>query len=835
MPINYNLFDGDNKKRPQHPYEIFKLRPSGPNTIEDLWQGQREAIDNWHDSTKNDILISLNTGAGKSIIGSLISQSLSNKGFENVVYLCATTNLVNQTLYESRKVGLEPTTYLNGEFSNDDFDQGRSFCITTYHAALNAFTKFRGDRKPGAIIFDDAHVAEQIIRQQFLLNIHRKENKETYNKICSIFDSHLSDYGLREKFRLLLTSQATVGAMLMPPVATLEAKDALERALMQIGENGSFSQRSAYENLRGKLAFCAFMVSRGRIEITPPFLPSLSIGALGDKRTRRVYLSATLGNRSDFARAFGRLPGEVIEPKVDAGNGERLILFSKFFTQGKLAPSLVSKISSERRALFSVPSYSEVSAWEKYGQLPEGDFDEELEKFKSNDNGLFFLVGRYDGIDFPGDDCRILFTEGLPKGTNLLERFCYDKLEMESAYVGRMATRITQLFGRINRGRADYGVYIISGEALRQWLMRPSRMAYLPSLIRRQIFMGHKLLENQSKALDDNEVIEFIEQSLKRNSDWINFYANHIGDDDVDPIHEEHARNGDTIISDAAKREVRFQSKIWKGDTAAAAIELADNLDQVAVSDPRLAGWQAVWLGVVKLFEGANDLAGEYFHYARSRIQRDLPLPYLEGSYSLEAVSKRAKTIASNIGGKRLLAKTRLNKNIDNISQLFFKDASHQVAEEAIRILGEVLGFESRRPCSEFDEGPDNIWICPDTNSIIVLDLKSEKEFHNDINKSDVSQAKVNLDWVEKRYPDAHIAGNKSFVVAWNGKLTDQAAIATRVSGLSVSTIETLSAKVFKRLKSAIDEQISERRAIINDLVDGFGAVDKIVDSFEED
>jgi len=77
----------DQKTRPSDPREIFKRRPSGEGAANDLWQGQAEALGAWFENkTKNEILITLNTGAGKTIIGLLIAQSYVNQGLRNVIY-----------------------------------------------------------------------------------------------------------------------------------------------------------------------------------------------------------------------------------------------------------------------------------------------------------------------------------------------------------------------------------------------------------------------------------------------------------------------------------------------------------------------------------------------------------------------------------------------------------------------------------------------------------------------------------------------------------------------------------------------------------------------------
>ncbi len=58
---------------------------------------------------------------------------------------------------------------MGGQFSNQHFDTGSGFCITNYAALFNSRSVFKGERRPGAIIFDDAHVAEKAIRDCYTL------------------------------------------------------------------------------------------------------------------------------------------------------------------------------------------------------------------------------------------------------------------------------------------------------------------------------------------------------------------------------------------------------------------------------------------------------------------------------------------------------------------------------------------------------------------------------------------------------------------------------------------------------------------------------------------
>jgi superfamily II DNA or RNA helicase len=62
-----------------------------------------------------DIGIALNTGAGKTLVGLLIAQSLVNENNGFVLYACSSIQLVEQTAEKAKGYGLNVTTYHHGK------------------------------------------------------------------------------------------------------------------------------------------------------------------------------------------------------------------------------------------------------------------------------------------------------------------------------------------------------------------------------------------------------------------------------------------------------------------------------------------------------------------------------------------------------------------------------------------------------------------------------------------------------------------------------------------------------------------------------------------------
>ena len=66
--------------KPVDPIEIFQGSAISDGNVNDLWLGQGDALREWHaNRDKDDVAVVLNTGAGKTLVGLLIAQSLVNE------------------------------------------------------------------------------------------------------------------------------------------------------------------------------------------------------------------------------------------------------------------------------------------------------------------------------------------------------------------------------------------------------------------------------------------------------------------------------------------------------------------------------------------------------------------------------------------------------------------------------------------------------------------------------------------------------------------------------------------------------------------------------------
>ena len=128
--------------KPIDPRDIFLRLPKPPG-IDDLWNSQAEALKQWFERrNQRDIVIKLNTGGGKTLVGLLIAQSIMNEFQGPVLYLCPTTQLQEQILSKAKEYGVQAAPYVRGADLDEAFLAARSVMVATYAALFNGLTRF---------------------------------------------------------------------------------------------------------------------------------------------------------------------------------------------------------------------------------------------------------------------------------------------------------------------------------------------------------------------------------------------------------------------------------------------------------------------------------------------------------------------------------------------------------------------------------------------------------------------------------------------------------------------------------------------------------------------
>lgn len=756
------------KSAPIDPIEIFKRTPNTGGAPNDLWKGQADALAVWNAArNEKDNLIILNTGAGKSIVGLMAAQSLVNEGVENVLFVCSTIDLVEQTAREADKLGLNYTTRTGGSFSDDGFETGKSFCITTYQALFLSTSTFK--KFPiGGIIFDDAHVSERLIRDSLTVSVSAKDHADLHRRLVEIVRPEFEQIKKIDHLKFVV-DEASVGTTLCPPMTAARNSGAIIDAFKAYNYKKYKDLLFPMLQLFEHLACCAIYVSSREIEICPPFIPNVHFEHVTGC-PRRIYLSATLDYPTDFIRAFGTEKVNRIEPNNDAGNGERIIILGSMLDdpEGKL--DLAHRLMQESKVLVSVPSYRKADVWKDLCKPPSiENFSVELNDFRNSETGAFCLVSRVDGIDLPQDTCRAMIIDGSPSGSNAQERYQVEALQMLSQNATKTSTRLTQLLGRINRGRSDYGAFIIYGHDLNTWCKNDRNIALLPALIRKQFLLGASLQEQVGKNSNE-ELISLLNNILGagkgnvRDKEWLKFYGETIEGLEVDDDALKLVRDREAKLAKGALAESEFMSHLWHGDTQRARQALLSVIDDIAPVDSKLAGWYDLWLGMSYEMDGDNGSCSTHYSRARSRLTPRLNVPLVstfateQGELNTENPVQR-KLANLNLKGGNPFSDYAASLR-KNISILGNGTKSSNEREEACRFIGELLGFETARPDNVFKKGPDVVWSSEETKELIAFELKTQKKEDDTTYKKDaVGQCLNHIEWLQEHYGGYKFSG----------------------------------------------------------------------------
>lgn len=728
------------------PYEIFRknIARMSESGVNDLWAGQRDALREWHDKRQErDISLVLNTGAGKTLIGALISQSLVNETRSKVVYVCGSIQLVEQTREKFESYGLMPTTYINGHFDNNQYDRCQSVCLTTYQALFNGRSVFFKE-DISAIIFDDAHTAEGMIKNHFSLDIRQHRNPELYHQLCAIFQPYFQQMGRAGTFSEICNGQNTKVELIHPS----EIRKHYATICTVLDQHGVSNDRDtlfSWAHLKDHIDMCAVFISSGAIQIIPPFVPVSRLPYFGNE-IRRVYLTATMLGKDAFIRTFGRLPSQVIQPDTPAGQCERLILFpgSVFSVADEFMA--VQELVKNSKALIICPNKAITKKWDGSAEIPQAhEFLESMNDFKeANDNRKIVVTARYDGIDLPGDTCRVLIMDGLPMGSSLLDKFQWESLKLTKALRSIVACRVVQSMGRISRGMSDYGVVIVMDKDYIKWLNQPINQACLPEFIQKQLLLGSEISEKHVSNFGDLQ--DIMRQCLHRDPGWINAYQDFLEESEV----EKQEQDDDALVR-FAQAEVKFASLLWERNFAAAGREFESILtDAFSLSDS-LGAWYAHWLAYC--FELAGDLENAETLYRRATgVAKTLPKSLSQSIIGVEVVSDQAKEITGQFeirGGASVAAP----KNMGSLLTGLKTGTSTNSTEESLRALGQLMGLTSTRPDKEHGAGPDVLWY--GEGVALCIEAKTAKGENSSYSKDDIGQMANHIQWVKDEYPDA--------------------------------------------------------------------------------
>ena len=734
------------------PVEIFRGLPK-PQGINDLYSSQAEVLTSWYQRRENkDTVIKLHTGGGKTLVGLLMAQSSMNEGMGPVLYLTPTNQLVDQTLQKARDIGIPAVSYEKGKDLDSDFKNGKAVLVASYSALFNGKTKFglKGNfqfENVGTIILDDAHTSFNIIRDAFTIDVESRGTTEgVYKELCHEFRVNFQEIGKGGTFDDIVNGKE-LQTLEVPYWAWKDKLPVVRRVLGKVIENYTFE----WPLLRDSLEYCYALINKNSFTITP-IAPFIDLFPTFTNATRRIYMSATIADDSDIIETFDISKEAVEQPlRSDslAGVSERMILIPSLTSENwsdeedMIKVMMQNTVEKNLGAIILSSSNKKAQRWSSFAHIAKGSQVGTIVDGMQNKKyfGPVVFVNRYDGIDLPGDSCRLLIMDGLPIGTSNYEMFKTAAL-MGSGPINKMiAQRVEQGLGRASRGTADNSVNILIGRDLVNWISQTANMNFLTGSTYAQIEIGKEV----SQEVDSQEDLwNVILQSYGRDLGWTRYHSETLAS-----MMNSETKSSSYSLSSITERKAL---QLWKDGLHDKAITKIRKLIETDNElDDYTKGWLYQLAAKIAYDWNNSSLFDEMQRQAYIyNPQLNRPKTTDEMSFStLRTPIRQAEAIVMNF--KPYRNRRGLLSKFESIVSKLTPDATAYQFEAAFEEFGKIIGFSAQR----FDEngvGADVIWLLSDKKGI-VFEAKSEKKPKNALTKGEHGQLLVAGKWVKQNYP----------------------------------------------------------------------------------
>ncbi|ODS23299.1 DEAD/DEAH box helicase [Candidatus Endobugula sertula] len=710
------------------PDQLFRELPR--RQFPDVLPHQQSMMQRYADEAidRPDVALQLPTGSGKTLVGLLIAEWRRRKFNEKVVYLCPTRQLVNQAAEQSeKKYGLSVTGFTGSNKNYDPSDvakynQGMSVAVTTYSSVFNTNPFFDS---PDVIIVDDAHAAENYVSTLWSLEIERfnDSHKTIHEALCSLLRPYL-DASSFSRLTGKWDSPTDKGWVDKLPTPILHQ---IQEELMEVLDEyiGNSDLKFPWSMIRSHFHACHLYLSSKSLLIRPLLPPTWAHDAFSGAK-QRIYMSATLGNGGDLERLTGRKNiYRLATPEGwdTQGVGRRFFIFPSFSlkeSEGEEFNLELFKLSD--RSLVLVPSDIHcASIIEKIEEKTElsvfisDDIEESKEEFVGAKGAVAVVANRYDGIDFPKDECRLLVIEGLPKSVNNQEQFLMSRIGANVLFNERIQTRVIQAIGRCTRSLEDYSTVVVNGNELAEFLANKDRRNYFHPELQAELEFGVE----QSIDSTYKDLIENYEIFIENGEGWEDINSKIV---DIRGEKTQVEFPGIDDLSVSVSHEIDYVKSLWGGDFEQALQHAEAALG--ALTHRELKGYRAWWeylagsAAYVADKEGIVNLGQKALeHFVRAkRAAKNIPWlaslsNYVSGSETDPSEEINALIMKQVEGVEAFLASVgSMHERKYSQKEKKVREGlnSEEGFEEAHRLLGELLGFESRKV--EDDASPDPWW-----------------------------------------------------------------------------------------------------------------------------
>jgi hypothetical protein len=752
------------KKEESAPSSILELYAGlvrRPGASQGLWTQQSDILRAYEKSygTTRELAIGLPTGTGKTLPGLLIAEWNRLTKRLPVVYACPTQQLAEKVAKVAAIEGIGTSLLIGSRpdwdpIAAQDYFSAGSVGVTTYSSIFNTNPKLED---PATIIFDDAHAGEQYVADAYSLSARGFDEKTSVN-YYALLDALRSslDGVFYELCRNWKTDASQNQVRLVLPLQDATTKANLTAAVAKIAQDPSNKSRYKAKMIASGLGSCLAYISPGEVLIRP-YAPPTHLNSVFSGAEQRIYLSATLGYSGELERAFGvpkiarlEMPKDSVAPQP----ARRFFIFPTI-TKGGDGVSLVQEVVDHaKKAVVITPDGKTARRIaNSFGDYPtflkEGDklTNEILDEFATSDTGILPLASRYDGIDLPGEQCRILIISRKPGQASLHERYLLERARVSGPLNERIRTRFTQATGRCTRGPGDRAVVVVYDDELVTYISREQSGRGFDASLTAELRFG---LDN-SKSGDARNTMDNVIAFLSQSDEWLDHAEPLVKDLITSNMAEEFDSSAKDLRA-AVFHEVRSARFAWDGSWVQASEEALKAIAKLeAVENSRT--FQAYWYMMNWNWQTAAYLQSQDASIAESMKNslRNAQIKSMNAPWSREIGQLAAEAVqlseADQIGITKILEKLTTVDKASNMASLSgavekLGQTEFEVFEEGLTLLGEMLGAESFKPAGE--GRTDSAWLWGNAQWI-AIDAKSEHKHKGLIAHHEIRQVNTQL------------------------------------------------------------------------------------------
>ena len=740
MPIDFSDMLDDGDEVALHPRDIFFTldRASSFSFPRDI---QTEVMNSWFERRDSrDNVIKLNVGSGKTLVGLLLLKSSLNEHKGPALYVSPDNQLLLQVMQEAQALGLEVTD----DPRDPDYAAGTKICVVNVYKIFNGKSVFGVGASRigiGTVVIDDAHACVSTITEQFQITL--PNTHDAYKKIVAALSEDLKGYN---EARFLDIQAGDPRAHMEVPFWSWDSHHT--QILRALHEHRSDNElQFTYPLLNEVLKQCRCVIGGQHLEIEPCF-PATDLIQSFRRANRRIYMTATLADDSVIVTHFGANPDNPVTPIVPSSSqsmGERMILMPQELNSDLTTadvPQLLSELAQNVNVVVILPSTLATEDWKQVAdQVLVGDgVADGIENLRRGHVGLTVLVNRYDGIDLPGDACRVLAIVDLPEVSSFVDLVDSEVLSGTTLNLRRQLERIEQGMGRGVRSNDDYCAVLLLGPKLTSRLRSPEGVAMLTPATSAQLDLSRRIAKKLNTP-SVNEIKEVILQCIERDSNWIKVSKKILVSLETD----------DQLRLDPSKLAIRAAFDSARANQHEKSVTILDRAIDES-DDLQVKAWL---LSRKAAFQHAMDADGAQRTLVAAHGMEPSVIKPMHGTTYKKltpATGKQAGALVAN-HSSRFMDPTSMKLFADELcSDLRFSPDTSNKFEAAVNDLAWFIGISGQRPEKDYGEGPDNLWALPN-DLFLIIECKNGVTSDDGISKKDAGQLGQSVAWFSDRYP----------------------------------------------------------------------------------